>query len=636
MIFGMRKRYHENMNTEIEDIKARLSIREVIGGYVQLTKAGTSWKGLCPFHREKSPSFIVNEERSSWHCFGCNKGGDIFSFVMEIDGLSFPEAKILLAERAGVTIERHLSRQTRLSTGDMKEDESSSVSQEEHALSKARLVAVLELATRFFEKQLHDGVGKKIILDYLHDRGLSDESIRSFRVGYALPGWRTLSDFLLSKGFSLAEIEASGLLICKASECEASGMRYYDRFRERITFPISDIAGRVIGFSARVAPGADETQAKYINTPETAVYHKSHVLYGLFLAKRSIREKGCALLVEGQMDVIALHQAGYTHAIAVSGTALTQEQLKILKRSTDQLRLFFDMDTAGQTAARKSTEMALSLGFSVFIVSIPSGKDAAEMARENIDALRTAMDGALPALDYFLTNLLKRFDIRSAEGKRYIAEEFLILVRLVPRAIERAHWIRVLSERIGSSESILLDFLKNMKPLETEAHDDQHDVSRAHTDSHIFESRSEKLGRDIASILLATPHLLPMPLESLSDRVFSFVSKNSFLSFLSGESPESFSFALIPEELKNEAAQLAFAGEAMLGACGDASGVDEEKAKFFLNTLWKNLAEELRKEEMHALERAMRVASVAGNIEEERALATRLMEIGREQVADAS
>ena len=640
------------MNTEVEDIKARLSVKDVIGGYVQLTKAGVSWKGLCPFHHEKSPSFVVNEERASWHCFGCNKGGDIFSFVMEMDGLSFPEALALLAERAGVVLERRGRRFSGSGSSDTFTSEGVDHWNKVEGVNipKERLFKILDLSSKFFEKQLLDGEGKKKALPYLRERGLSDESIRTFRLGYALPGWRTLADFLVGKGFSVQEIEAAGMIIRKqslensnaaemavgparnTSRSDAGG---YDRFRDRITFPVLDALGRVIGFSARVAPGGDESQAKYLNTPETPVYHKSRALYGIFQSRQALRSEGFALLVEGNMDVIAMHQAGFTNTMAVSGTALTEEQLRLIKRYSDTLRLFFDMDSAGQKAARKSAEMALSLGFSVSIVSLSSGKDAAEMAKEDIGALREAVSHPKPAPEYFLEVALVTHDAKAAEGKRRIAEDFLGLVRLIPQTIEQAHWAHVLSNRLGVSEQTLLGTLKTMKsssPLSISSRDDASALQNSKTAfaEASFETQSEKLGRDIAGVLLACPLLLPLPLEGVAERVFDFVAKMPILSFLAGETAESFSFVNIPSELKDNAATLAFTGEKLLGMSGETTDGDIERAQAFFDATWRHFVDALRREEMQSIERAMRAARERGDTTEEHRLAGELTRVGRE------
>ncbi|MFZ3031489.1 MAG: DNA primase, partial [Candidatus Moraniibacteriota bacterium] len=397
-----------------EEIKARLNIVELIGTYVRLEKSGTHYKACCPFHQERSPSFMVNEEKNMWHCFGCGKGGDAFAFVMEIEGLDFREALTLLAEKAGVELPKYRAEES---------------GQKEN---KERLFTLLELATKFYEKQLWDGAGKEKILAYLRGRGLSDESIRKFRLGYAPDGWRHQLEFFTKKGFTMAELEQTGLLIKKESAAPRDTAHTvsggYDRFRDRIMFPIFDIFGHIIGYSARVAPGGDESQAKYINTPETPIYHKSRALYGLFHAKQAMKQVGMTVIVEGNMDVIAMHQAGIEHTVAVSGTALTDEQLNLMKRYGKEVRLFFDMDGAGQKAARKSAELALEKELAVSIVSLPFGKDAADMGKDDPEKLREVVAQAVPALQYFLTTSIAKNDVATPTGKRQVVDEYALLL----------------------------------------------------------------------------------------------------------------------------------------------------------------------------------------------------------------
>lgn len=421
------------MSTTTEDIKARLSIVDVIGQYVKLQKAGSAWKANCPFHQEKTPSFNVNEERNMWHCFGCGKGGDVFAFVMEIEGLEFREALKLLAEKAGIELPEY--RTGGGQTG---------------AETKDRGLEILDLATKFYVKQLWESVPGKKSLQYLRDRGLSDDSIRTYSLGYAPDGWEHVTKFLVSRGYRSEELEACGLSL-RGKE----GRGYYDRFRDRIMFPIHDIIGRTIGYSARVAPGGDETQAKYINTPETSLYHKSRALYGLAIAKQAIKETGRIILVEGNMDVIALHQAGVSNTVAVSGTALTVDQLMILKRYGKKLALFFDMDKAGQTAAWKSLIAALGLDFSVESIGLSSGKDAADMNRENPALLLEAVASAEPAMRYFLQSLLASNDARTQEGKRIIVERYAELLAATSNELDRAHWTKELAEAIGAEPKVV-------------------------------------------------------------------------------------------------------------------------------------------------------------------------------------
>lgn len=367
-----------------------------------------------------------------WHCFGCGKGGDVFAFVMEIEGLEFREALKLLAEKAGVELPEYRSdgRAT--------------------AETKDRGLEILELATKFYEKQLWESERGKVILAYLYERGLNDESIRTYRLGYAPDGWEHITKFLISRGFQSVELEGCGLSL-KGKE----GRGFYDRFRDRIMFPIGDILGRTIGYSARVAPGGDETQAKYVNTPETNLYHKSRALYGLAIAKQSIKETGRTILVEGNVDVIALHQAGISNVVAVSGTALTTDQLGILKRYGKKLALFFDMDKAGQAAAWKSAIAALGMDFSIDAVGLSSGKDAADMNREDPALLRSAVAQAKPAMQYFLESLEANNDTETQEGKREIVERYAELLAAIPSDLDRAHWTKALAEAIAADPRVV-------------------------------------------------------------------------------------------------------------------------------------------------------------------------------------
>jgi DNA primase len=438
------------MSTTTEDIKSRLNIVDIVGQYVKLQKAGSAWKANCPFHQEKTPSFNVNEERNMWHCFGCGKGGDVFAFIMEIEGLEFREALKLLAEKAGVELPEYHG-------GGRPAGE-----------TKDRGLEILELATKFYEKQLWESERGKKMLAYLHERGLTDESVRTYRLGYAPDGWRFMLEFLMKRGYTAEEIERCGLAIRKSSSESKTPLRpaggytqksetsgFYDRFRDRIMFPIGDVLGRTIGYSARVAPGGDETQAKYINTPETPLYHKSRALYGLSNAKQSIKETGRTILVEGNMDVIALYQAGLTNAVAVSGTALTVEQLGILKRYCRRLALFFDMDKAGQAAAWKSAIAAFALDFSVEAIALTSGKDAADMNREDPELLRNAVAEAKPAMRYFLDTLLLRPDSETQEGKRTIVERYAELLAATLNELDRAHWTKELASAIGAEPHVV-------------------------------------------------------------------------------------------------------------------------------------------------------------------------------------
>jgi len=313
-------------------------------------------------------------------------------------------------------------------------------------------------------------------LNYLHERGLNDGMIKKFRLGYAPDGWRNLLEFLLKKNYDIADISKTGILVEKDSaqkiqntQYEIQDTKYYDRFRDRIMFPIQDIMGRVVGFSARVAPGGDEKTAKYINTSQTELYDKSKILYGLHLAKTEIKKRDEAILVEGNMDVIASHQAGFGNTIAVSGTALAPEQVKTIKRYTENLKIGFDMDVAGQEAAKRSIRICLGSELDVKIILLDGGKDAADVIRENPKLWREAVERAESILDYYFKDAFSRYDAKSPVGKKKIARELLNVIKDVANPVEQAHWIRVLSEKLETGEKVLSEVIRKVKSEKKEA-----------------------------------------------------------------------------------------------------------------------------------------------------------------------
>ncbi len=468
------------MDSVVEDIKSRLNIVDLIGEYVRLQKSGTNWKGLCPFHREKTPSFMASEEKQIWHCFGCGKGGDAIGFLMEIEGIEFKEALRILAEKTGVELPKY-NRQ-----------------EEKGGISKKKILEILELAAKFYEKQLWDGAGKNKILPYLYNRGLKEESIKDFRLGYAPDGWDNLLKFLAGRGYTTEEIARTGLLVSKN---ESGKGNYYDRFRDRITFPIADVMGQVVGFSARVAPGGDETQAKYVNTPETEVYHKSKVLYGLNRAKQNIKNENAAVVVEGNMDVIAAHQAGIKNTVAVSGTALTPEQVDIIKRYSNKLKMLFDMDRAGQQATKRSAEICFQKEMSISVVTLPEGKDAAELVNKNPQEFTKAVKKSEPAMEYFFNSYFQKFDKDKIEDKKVIASELLNIIKNFGNAIEKSHWIRKLSQKLEVEENILMDiFRKAQSRL-------RGDYKKEESPKSVSKPRSEAIREKIVGLMLADPAL---------------------------------------------------------------------------------------------------------------------------------
>lgn len=516
------------MSLETDEIKTRLNIVDLIGEYVQLQKAGSSWKARCPFHNEKTPSFTVSEEKQFWHCFGCGKGGDAFAFLMEIEGLEFREVLENLAERTGVTLPKYQG--------------------EKSSVDGNKLREILELATKFYEKQLWEGSGKKKILKYLQERGLNEETIREFRLGYAPDGWRNILDFLKERGYDVKDILKTGLIIEKDG-----GAKHYDRFRDRIIFPICDVQGRVMGYSARVAPGGDETQAKYVNTPETEIYHKGNVLYGIDKAKLEIKEKDEVLLVEGNMDVIASYQAGIKNTVAVSGTALTTEQLKLIGRYTDNIKMFFDMDEAGQKASKKSSELAFENEMNVSVVKITEGKDAADAVKENPETFLSAVQEALPAMEYFLQQELLKRSKNNIVDKKKIIGELSGLINSFSNKIEKEYWIKELADRLDVSEEILFDTFNNLNKNNFQETPNK-SVENGVLKNEVFgQDRLKNIQLEIMGLVLANSELWKEVAEKKQDEIKKYFSNQKIVDVILNKGIEmNFNFERLLEILEDE------------------------------------------------------------------------------------
>lgn len=437
------------MTDNVQQIKEKLNIVDVISGYVRLQKAGVNYKALCPFHNEKTPSFIVNISRQNWHCFGCGEGGDIFTFTEKIEGVEFLEALKILAEKAGVTLER----------GDPK-----------LRSEKDRLYEMCELAAEFFTASLNNS-NSNIILDYLRERGLKENIIEEWRLGYAPDLWDSLLSFLRKKGYKDAEMEKAGLIIKAASDGKQA-TRYYDRFRNRLMFPIFDVNGRVVAFSGRVMsdilPSKTEKAdtGKYINSPETVLYSKSRILYGLNSAKSEIRKNNRVVLVEGQMDMLLPFQDGVKNIVATSGTALTGDQLLILKRLTDNLSLSFDMDEAGFRATKRGIDLATEMGFNVSVIGISNDNDPADFVKNNPGEFLSLVNAGEPIMKYYFNQFFKSVSSQDGdikpENKKLIAINILGEIKRLPSSIDRSNWIRELSLRIGVSESDLKEEMERL------------------------------------------------------------------------------------------------------------------------------------------------------------------------------
>jgi len=435
----MAGRIPENL---LEDILGRVDIVEIISAYIPLKKSGRNFKTNCPFHQEKTASFMVSADKQIYHCFGCGESGNAFKFLMRHERMEFPEAVEMLAKKAGVILpaqDRQLdSRAVSLTT---------------------TLYKINELAVNFYENNLH-AANSAIAVDYLIKRGIKPQTIKEFHLGLAPESWDSLINFMRSKNISLALLEKAGLILPK----DNGG--YYDRFRKRVIFPIFDIRYRPVGFGARVL---DKSLPKYINSPETVVYTKGRNLFGLNLSKDYIRDADSAIIVEGYLDFMTPYQGGIKNIVASQGTALTLEQIKLLKRYTHNAVMIYDGDTAGEIATLRSLDMLIEEGMNVKIAPLPKGLDPDTMARaQGIDTLKAKIQNAVSLFDYKLEILKVRHDIKDAHGKSKIAVEMLSTINKFDNAILRAEYTKRLSEEIKIPEHYILEELNKLKSTVTE------------------------------------------------------------------------------------------------------------------------------------------------------------------------
>jgi DNA primase len=403
----------------VQQIKDRLSIVEVVSPYVKLTRAGKYWRGLSPFSKEKTPSFYVSPDRGSYYCFSTSQGGDHFTFIEKMEGVDFKGALKILADKAGVEIQK------------LKPED------REKADVRERLREAMLKAEQFFASKLIEGSSA---LAYARERGLSLETIRSWNIGYAPDGWRGLLEAMSAQGYAASELSGAGLI----KEADEKRGTWYDRFRDRLMFPIHDATGRTVAFTGR-ALGKDE-QAKYLNSPETPLFHKSEVLFGMNRAKDAIRARGFAILVEGQFDLVLLHQAGFTNTIALSGTALSSQHLSLIRRYSDNLMLALDADRAGLAASARNAYPALRTGMNVKAIRLPEGKDPADIVsgEDGVKVFTDMVKGSQHIVDFFLSVLASQ---ESDDHKLYQRIQKIVLPLIkgiqdpmqVSRNIERVH-----------------------------------------------------------------------------------------------------------------------------------------------------------------------------------------------------
>jgi len=456
---------------QLEEIKKRIDIVDLISQYINLKKAGRNFKAICPFHQEKNPSFVISPERQIWHCFGsCGEGGDIFGFLMKMENLDFSEAVRELAKRAGIKLTQFHPKK-----GEKR---------------KQIWYEANHLAGEFYHYLLTDHSAGKKARDYILGRGISKESLKFFKIGFSPNSWSNLQKFLIGKKKYLrTDLENTGLI------ARSDSGRFYDRFRSRIMFPLKDHRGNICGFSGRILL-PDVKEAKYINTPETPLYHKSDLLYGLFEAKEAIKEKDEVILVEGELDVISSYQVGVKNVVAIKGSALTENQVKLLGRFTKNIVLALDQDMAGDQAARRGIGIADKEEMNIKVAELKKGKDPDEIAQKDPKLWKKLIKGAVPVYDYFIDSAFNRFDGDTIEGKRNISQEIIPILSKANNEIIQAHYARLLAERLKVTEESILEEIDKQEnsPLTS------YEVSPSFEKEAEKKSRREKLENYLFSL----------------------------------------------------------------------------------------------------------------------------------------
>ncbi len=420
-------------NETLDEIRRRVDLVDLASGHVALKKVGRHYKGLCPFHQEKTPSFHIDRERGLWHCFGCQNGGSIFDFVMRLSNLSFPEAVESLAKRASVPLER-------------------SPEEVRQSSERDRLLRALQAAMGFFRGQLAVYSTGKPARAYLENRGVDPQMADRFALGYAPPGWEDLLAALRTKGYPPEVLEAAGMVVARP---QREG--YYDLFRHRLMFPILDLQDRPVAFSGRAL---DEGQPKYLNSKESPVFVKGRILYALNWAREAIRTQDEIIVVEGNMDVLTCHQFGITNAVASLGTALTREQVLLMKRFASRVVLVYDSDLAGRAATERAMSLFEEAELAVRVAVLPSGDPDGFLRTAGPSAFRTLVDQALPVFDYHLSIAVARHDPRTVEGKIRIVDELIPAIVAVSNPLRQAEYVRALTERFGLQEEALRQRLR--------------------------------------------------------------------------------------------------------------------------------------------------------------------------------
>lgn len=533
---------------------------------------------------------MVSREKQIWHCFGCGEGGDVFTFVQKIEGIEFPEALKILADKAGVKIKK-------LSP--------------ENTSQKTKLFELNRLALEFFHKALLASKEGEIARNYLAGRNLTKETIKDFKLGYAPNSWDILSNFLIKKGYNQNEILLAGLAVKNEKG------QIYDRFRQRLMFPIPDHHGNAVGFTGRILDTNNDKQGgKYINTPQTLVYNKSLIIYGLDQAKEEIKKQNSAIIVEGNMDVIASHQAGIKNVVASSGTALTLEQLKLLHRYSNNLALCFDMDLAGQTAAERGIDIALSLGLNIKIIQLPAQienqpiKDPDDCIKKGVKYWQEAINNSASIMDFYFTKIFSQFDLKDPLHKKEIAAKLLKQIAKLIDKVEQDYWLVQLAHKLDVPENILRETLNKFL-----------DKKKEKSEDIIIEKPKEKnrenlLAEQLLALIIKYPKNIKyvidhLELEAITDSELAKIYKELILLYNNSKSFDYSEFEKIllaqDEKLVNLLSTL------MLLADKDFLDFSEEKANKEILEVLKHLKREFINKKLRQLQKLLNLAEKEKN-----------------------
>ncbi|HOZ81123.1 MAG TPA: DNA primase, partial [Candidatus Woesebacteria bacterium] len=509
------------MTSQVEEIKKKLDIIDVINRYLPLKKRGRHHVACCPFHGEKTPSFTVSPELQIFKCFGCGKSGDVFTFLQEFERIDFREALEELAKLAGVKLEHSEG----LTQSDAK---------------KRVFLEINHQLARFYTYILTSHPLGKKALEYVLNRGINLDTIKQFRLGYAPANSQLTINYLLKKGYQVSDLIATGTF-----GQSQYNQRLYDRFSDRLTFALCDFRDRILGFSGRVLPGAKPELAKYINSPETELYHKSHTLFGLNLSRQAIKEKKSVIVVEGEFDLISPYQSGVKNIVAIKGTAFTQDQLQLLSRYTDTLILGLDSDFAGTNAAKKSIEMADDMGFDIQVLTLGDQyKDPDEAIRADAQFFYSQLEKTLPIWDFIIQSAVKSYGIDTIKGKKQILQTVIPFINKISNQVIRSDYFQKLAQVIGSTTESIIQESKHYSTTPVVS------SSTPITKTETPPQKIEKLEEYLLTLIFSSPKpliLLPKVLAHLSFTTSRFNQIISSLSTLKKFKPQKLSALLAPE-----------------------------------------------------------------------------------------